>query len=253
MPIKTRTMALSAVLLGCGVASVPLPASAYPIDCAILLCLAGGWPASAECAAAKAVFIRRITPFPIEAPLQPWNCPMGVAYRLEGAPSRTPLDIVLQKLTPVPAPKSSLTFTLRAAQPAVYIEDGGAAIVPAQAQPRGDISDPEFDFVRAIKVYHIEYEQYPTHDDCRRTDTSRMGTYDGQGRFSWADHPARGSTLTVLNAELGTSEYRYHWDLPDVAALTALDPEGCASVRNRSVLVTWTDYFGTPGFHEVHY
>jgi len=41
-------------------------AEAYPVDCAILLCLAGGWPASAECAHARAVFIRRITPWPIE-------------------------------------------------------------------------------------------------------------------------------------------------------------------------------------------
>jgi hypothetical protein len=44
----------------------PQPAKAYQVDCAILLCLAGGWPASAECAHARAVFIRRITPWPIE-------------------------------------------------------------------------------------------------------------------------------------------------------------------------------------------
>nr|WP_246133170.1 hypothetical protein [Paracoccus aurantiacus] len=53
------------------------PVKAYPIDCAILLCLAGGFPASAECSAAKVEMIRRITPFPIEPPLQLWNCPMG--------------------------------------------------------------------------------------------------------------------------------------------------------------------------------
>ena len=41
---------------------VPQTAKAYQVDCAILLCLAGGWPASAECAHARAVFIRRITP-----------------------------------------------------------------------------------------------------------------------------------------------------------------------------------------------
>ena len=46
--------------------SLAAPAKAYPVDCAILLCLAGGWPASAECAHARAVFIRRITPWPIE-------------------------------------------------------------------------------------------------------------------------------------------------------------------------------------------
>ncbi len=54
------------------------PAAAYPIDCAILLCLAGGFPASAECGAAKAEMIRRITPWPIEPPLQLWNCPLSI-------------------------------------------------------------------------------------------------------------------------------------------------------------------------------
>lgn len=60
-------------------ASLPsaTPAVAYPIDCAILLCLAGGFPASAECSAAKAELVRRITPWPIEPPLQLWRCPMG--------------------------------------------------------------------------------------------------------------------------------------------------------------------------------
>ena len=53
------------------------PVAAYPIDCAILLCLAGGFPASAECSAAKAELIRRITPWPVEPPLQLWRCPMG--------------------------------------------------------------------------------------------------------------------------------------------------------------------------------
>lgn len=53
------------------------PVNAYPIDCAILLCMAGGFPASTECSAAKAEVIRRITPWPIEPPLQLWRCPMG--------------------------------------------------------------------------------------------------------------------------------------------------------------------------------
>lgn len=59
-------------------ASAP-KADAYAIDCAILLCLAGGFPASSECAAAKIELIRRITPWPIEPPLQLWNCPMGMS------------------------------------------------------------------------------------------------------------------------------------------------------------------------------
>ncbi|MDN5788652.1 hypothetical protein [Pseudorhodobacter sp.] len=57
---------------------IATPIQAYPIDCAILLCLAGGFPPSVECSAAKAEFIRRITPWPIEPPLQLWRCPMGL-------------------------------------------------------------------------------------------------------------------------------------------------------------------------------
>lgn len=52
-------------------------ATAYPIDCAILLCMAGRFPASTECSAAKAEVIRRITPWPVEPPLQLWRCPMS--------------------------------------------------------------------------------------------------------------------------------------------------------------------------------
>lgn len=69
-------------------------AKAYPIDCAILLCLAGGFPASSECSAAKAEMMRRITPFPIEPPLQLWRCPMGNGNLSGGgATNRLPMEI----------------------------------------------------------------------------------------------------------------------------------------------------------------
>lgn len=50
--------------------------NAYSIDCAILLCLAGGFPASAECTAARIEMVRRVMPWPVEPPLQLWNCPL---------------------------------------------------------------------------------------------------------------------------------------------------------------------------------
>lgn len=53
------------------------PARSYPIDCAILLCLSGGFPSSAECVAAKATMLQRIAPPVPRPPLQLWNCPMG--------------------------------------------------------------------------------------------------------------------------------------------------------------------------------
>lgn len=64
-------------------------AQSYPIDCAILLCLSGGWPASVPCARARAEFIRRITPWPVEPPLQIWRCPMGASYEVEPGLSPT--------------------------------------------------------------------------------------------------------------------------------------------------------------------
>ena len=72
-----KPFALAAVAASC--ATIPTAVAAYPIDCAIFLCMAGGFPASAECNAAKAEVIRRITPFPIEPPLQLWRCPMGAS------------------------------------------------------------------------------------------------------------------------------------------------------------------------------
>ena len=88
---------LPALLLGLGLSTATvIPAAAYPVDCAILLCLAGGWPASAECGHARAVFIRRITPWPIEPPLQIWNCPMRANFRSELRPIERLYDIALR-------------------------------------------------------------------------------------------------------------------------------------------------------------
>jgi hypothetical protein len=74
---------------------VPTQASAqtYPIDCAILLCLSGGWPASVPCARARAEFIRRITPWPVEPPLQIWRCPMGASF--DGPARSRPTDRIV--------------------------------------------------------------------------------------------------------------------------------------------------------------
>lgn len=74
-----RSLILAAACAFAGATASVTPAQAYPIDCAILLCMAGGFPASAECSRAKAEVIRRITPWPIEPPLQLWRCPMGMS------------------------------------------------------------------------------------------------------------------------------------------------------------------------------
>ena len=94
------TLAATAVSL-----SLATPAAAYPVDCAILLCLAGGWPASAECAHARTVFIARITPWPVEPPLQIWNCPMRATFRGEAKPIERLFDIGVrgEPLVSIPA------------------------------------------------------------------------------------------------------------------------------------------------------
>lgn len=82
-------------------ALAPVPAAqAYPIDCAILLCMAGGFPASAECSAAKAEVIRRITPWPVEPPLQLWRCPMGISPDVAALAGITPPQLGPDGLTP---------------------------------------------------------------------------------------------------------------------------------------------------------
>ncbi len=60
-------------ILGLLLSAVILPITAkqsraYDMDCAIMLCMAGGFPSSAVCSAAYAEMIRRITPWPIRPP-----------------------------------------------------------------------------------------------------------------------------------------------------------------------------------------
>lgn len=159
----------------------PQPAKAYQVDCAILLCLAGGWPASAECAHARAVFIRRITPWPIEPPLQIWRCPMGVPMNapLQSRPS--PVQIVLAQVS----------------------EGGGADI---------DISGFEFDFVRSIRVWdvrHYSHRERGRDDNCSERYSINLGTYGEQGDFSWQRiTPAAAPTWVIPSRRCSSSNSR---------------------------------------------
>ena len=169
--------------------AAPQSADAYPIDCAILLCLAGGWPANPHCDAARAEFVRRITPWPVEPPLQIWRCPMG--GRGSGLPSAA--------LLPSPADASDERST----------------------SPAGiDISDASFDPVRSIRVYHVQYRQRTTGDgengsgeECVRRDTSRLGVYGAQGEFRWHEMQAGsvplGSGQSAFDPPENCRWYRY--------------------------------------------
>ena len=62
--------------------TVILPSSAYSqenhIDCEILICMATGFPVASGCGPAYSEVLDRVTPFPIEPPLQIWNCPFDI-------------------------------------------------------------------------------------------------------------------------------------------------------------------------------
>jgi hypothetical protein len=196
--------------------SLAVPAAAYPVDCAIQLCLAGGWPASAECAHARTVFIARITPWPVEPPLQIWNCPMRASLRGEAKPIERLLDIAVRG---EPVPLVSIPETPWAPQ---LVQDRADV----------DISDPAFDFVRSIRVFEITYQQRRSSDgDCNSWGAVYMGTYGAQGEYG----RRRSSVSAVPTAS-------------DLAV-----PADCRSYWHRSVFVEWRDYEGSYGHEEVHY
>lgn len=208
---------LPALLVGLGLSAASvMPAAAYPVDCAILLCLAGGWPSSAECSHARAIFIARITPWPIEPPLQIWNCPMRASFRQEDRPMERLFDIAVRG---EPAPLASI--------PEVPFE-----FQLVQDRADADISGPEFDFVRSIRVFEITYHQRRNSDgDCVSQGGVYLGSYGQQGEYS----RRRSSVAAVPVA----SDFEI--------------PTSCRVSRHRSVFVEWRDYEGTYGHEEVHY
>lgn len=213
-----RSAAVAAVISVSGILGASAPAQAYQVDCAILLCLSGGWPASAPCAHARAVFIQRITPWPIEPPLQIWRCPMGASSNDPDPLSRMErlYDIAFRE------------------EPSVSLTTDPSLVVPVQSDEQADIdiSGDAFDFVRSIRVYHIQFSQRQNRDgDCIRLDSTRLGSYGVQGDYRW--------TRSTVAQVPPSSE------LPR--------PGGCGSVSYRSVFVDWRDHTGNYGFEEVHY
>lgn len=231
---------LPALLLSLGLSTaVVTPAAAYPVDCAILLCLAGGWPASAECAHARAVFIRRITPWPIEPPLQIWNCPMRASFR-DGA-----IHGERTKLFEISAPQS---IGLAAPLSAVLVDDGpdagawlsliaGEDYSGANGSADIDISGREYDFVRSIRVFNVEYARQwwgGKDGECKQQQAVRVGTYGTQGEFAW-----RAATVA---------------DLPEgFHGLERWGAASCPQVKARAVYIEWRDIEGQVGSEQVDY
>lgn len=230
--------------------TVPTQARAqtYQIDCAILLCLSGGWPASVPCARARAEFIRRITPWPVEPPLQIWRCPMGASY--DGPARSRPTDRIFDALyggSGAPPNSSTPLFDqaaraggmlglkgFNAAWDNLVRADYALQLVEDRADI--DISGPEFNFVRSIRVFDVRYawqQEFGEGSSCSRSAVVVLGTYGTQGDFSW-----RASSPTALPAAHAGLE---RWG------------ERCPSIFHRSVFVEWRDYSGNYGFEQVNY
>jgi hypothetical protein len=229
---------------------VPTQASAqtYPIDCAILLCLSGGWPASVPCARARAEFIRRITPWPVEPPLQIWRCPMGASF--DGPTKSRPTDRIIDALfhgAETPPNFSSPVYDHAAlGDDRLDVEGLNAtwgnlvmadyALHLAQDRADIDISGPEFNFVRSIRVFDVRHawqRESGEDNDCNRSATVVLGSYGTQGDFSWS----ASSPAVLPAAHVGLEGWGEH----------------CPGIWHRSVFVEWRDYSGTYGFEQVNY
>jgi hypothetical protein len=163
--INLRKVFLSIVTLFLASAFLtPRPAQAYQIDCAILLCLAGGFPPSEPCARARAEMIRRITPWPIEPPLQLWRCPMRAELKVSVRQTESVIEassFIQQNPNPLETTRSF------------------ARLWQAFGE---DVSD----YVMAIKVYDLAYSRHRNHDgDCVIFSKLRIGTYDRNWNFRW--------------------------------------------------------------------
>lgn len=220
LPLKGTIIAAVAGLIFAGTEK----AEAYPIDCAILLCLAGGWPASAECTAARAEFIRRITPFPIEPPLQIWRCPMSASLNNPNKQS-FPARIYDAGLQSIPTKKLTLSVTKTP-------EDIASQIIKAN-QADIDISGREFDFVRSIRVWNImnyRHKEHGSEGDCEESHRIQLGTYGPQGDYKWTP-----SNPDAVPAWVGIER-------------TCHPPS-----YFRGVAVEWRDHEGKHGFEIVRY
>jgi hypothetical protein len=118
--------------------------------------------------------------------------------------------------------------------PQVSVPQDPLPLVQVQSDERADIdiSGDAFDFVRSIRVFHIQFSQRQNRDgDCIRSDGTRLGSYGTQGDYHW-----RGSSVAAVPTAS---------DLPR--------PSGCGQVNYRSVFVDWRDHEGNYGFEEVRY
>lgn len=191
---------------------------AYPIDCAIFLCLAGGWPSDPDCNAARAEFVRRITPWPIEPPLQLWRCPMGAT---SGSINLSPMQrleaIKDSSANPIPELPPADQDTPQVVDASYSTESWNALglelgaiwapldssvlpwahlgadtpAIPTPTLAAVDLSTSDFDIIRSIRVWDVRHYSYRrrSRDDeqCRTSLDMVVGTYDQNANFHWSD------------------------------------------------------------------
>lgn len=156
--MKDKELVMTNYISGLKIAALSLfsnmasQSGAYPIDCAILLCLGGGFPASAECQAAKAVMVQRVTSLPTQPPVQPWNCPIGLSGKvIEGAGTYDGRDLP----APQPNPLSRLGL----------------------------------DYLRRLTVTQVDIDIGKDETGCSISSQSRIGRYTAEGDFLWQKLP----------------------------------------------------------------
>lgn len=191
----------------------PQDAKAYPIDCAILLCMAGGFPASTECSAAKAEVIRRITPWPIEPPLQLWRCPLGISTQ----------DAALAGISVPQLGPDGLTPEVRAYRDGIEIYH-----------------------VRYTRVTSGD-ENGSVQDD------TVQGRYDREGNFSWVNSSFVEGPEWLSEIPGATRRTITDDDTPAYLGPRVVGHENSARGRLRGIAMRYRDHEGTPYFEWVGY
>lgn len=173
---------------------------------------------------------------------------MGASYQpgTDGGPAARFYDIYTElSVTPLPYSLEPLrSINSFSADPAVLSVEPSSSFEPSQGfglqlvQDRADIdiSGPEFNFVRSIRVFDVRYarqHESGRDGDCNRTAVVSLGTYGTQGDFSWR----RSSPGALPASHIGLERWGNH----------------CPSIWHRSVFVEWRNYEGNYGFEQVNY
>lgn len=231
--------AATAMVIG---ATSPMLAEAYPIDCAILLCLAGGFPSSVPCTQARAEMIRRITPWPIEPPLQLWRCPMRAA-QLDPSPLGF-LPVALARSSPGAAHSSSPAVFRRNAPSVRHAGTDRDSIASVQGSEI-DIGHDAFDFLRSIRVFDVarlsQRWSGGESSTCHQLQDIRVGTYDERGTLRWAS-----AQVVDLPASFDSAE---GWQ----GLTNAGSGASCLQMSVRAAFLEWRDHAGNYDFEQVAY